>query len=52
MKKNSLRFLQAHTNMASVIDELAPDLFGEGCKDNGDKTPNSFYSRVGYKTLR
>lgn len=28
MKKTSLRFLQTHTNMASIIGELAPDLFG------------------------
>jgi nitrogen fixation negative regulator NifL len=37
MKKTSLRFLQTHTNMANVIDELAPDLFGEGQQDNGDR---------------
>ncbi|MDD5319303.1 MAG: nitrogen fixation negative regulator NifL [Methylococcales bacterium] len=43
MKKNSLRFLQTHTNMASVIDELAPDLFGGGCKDKGDGMPYSLF---------
>ncbi|MGZ8186719.1 MAG: nitrogen fixation negative regulator NifL [Methylobacter sp.] len=43
MKKTSLRFLQAHTNMASVIDELAPDLFGEVYKDNSDRTPYSLF---------
>ena len=43
MKKTSLRFLQTHTNMASVIDELAPDLFGEGYKDNGDRIPYSLF---------
>ncbi len=32
MKKTSLRFLQSHTNMTSVLDELAPDLFGENNK--------------------
>jgi nitrogen fixation negative regulator NifL len=37
MKKNSLRFLQTHTNMTNVIDELAPDLFGNGYQDNGDR---------------
>jgi len=36
MKKTSLRFLQTHTNMTSVIDELA-DLFGEGSIDNGER---------------
>ncbi|MCX7096696.1 MAG: nitrogen fixation negative regulator NifL [Methylococcales bacterium] len=30
MKKTSLHFLQSHTNLANVIDEMAPDLFGEG----------------------
>ena len=29
--------------MASVIDELAPDLFGEGYKDNGDRIPYSLF---------
>ena len=43
MKKTSLRFLQTHTNMVSVIDELAPDLFGEGYKDNGDRIPYSLF---------
>jgi nitrogen fixation negative regulator NifL len=43
MKKTSLRFLQTHTNMVSVIDELAPDLFGEGCKDKGDGMPYSLF---------
>jgi hypothetical protein len=38
--------------MVNVIDELAPDLFGEEYRDNGDKTPDSFYSRVEYKNLR
>ncbi len=37
MKKTSLRFLQTHTNMASVISGLAPDLFGEETIDNGGK---------------
>ena len=40
MKKTSLRFLQAHTNLASVIDELTPGLFTEGCSD---KTPYSLF---------
>ena len=40
MKKTSLRFLQAHTNLASVIDELTPALFTEGCND---KTPYSLF---------
>lgn len=29
MKKTSLQFLQAHTNMASIINELGPDVFGK-----------------------
>jgi len=52
MKKTSLRFLPKHTNRVSVVDEPASDLFGEGYRDNGDKTPDSFYSRVEYKTLQ
>ncbi|MGR9013122.1 MAG: nitrogen fixation negative regulator NifL [Gammaproteobacteria bacterium] len=36
MKKTSLRFLQTHTNLTSAIGELAPDLFGEGHKNNDD----------------
>ncbi len=43
MKKTSLRFLQTHTNMTSVIGELAPDLFGEGYEDNGDKMLYSLF---------
>jgi nitrogen fixation negative regulator NifL len=35
MKKTSLRFLQTHTNMTSVIGELA-DLFGERSMNNGE----------------
>ncbi|NOS88914.1 MAG: nitrogen fixation negative regulator NifL [Methylococcaceae bacterium] len=30
MKKISLRFLQTHTNLADVMDQLSPDLLGEG----------------------
>jgi nitrogen fixation negative regulator NifL len=43
MKKTSLRFLQAHTNMTKVIGELAPDLFGEGPTDNGDSMLYSLF---------
>lgn len=37
MKKTSLRFLQTHTNMTSVIGELVPDLFGEGYIDKSGR---------------
>jgi len=43
MKKTSLRFLQTHTNMANVIGELAPDLFGEGY---GDKMLYSLFAET------
>jgi len=43
MKKTSLRFLQTHTNMASVISGLAPDLFGEETIDNGDSMLYSLF---------
>ncbi|MGZ5628653.1 MAG: nitrogen fixation negative regulator NifL [Methylobacter sp.] len=43
MKKNSLRFLQTHTNMNQVIGELAPDLFGEGY---GDKMLYSLFAET------
>jgi nitrogen fixation regulatory protein len=43
MKKNSLRFLQTHTNMTHVIGELAPDLFGEGY---GDKMLYSLFAET------
>jgi len=37
MKKTALRFLQQHTNVASVIGELAPDLFNEGQENSGER---------------
>jgi len=43
MKKTSLRFLQTHTNIANVIGELAPDLFGEGY---GDKMLYSLFAET------
>jgi nitrogen fixation negative regulator NifL len=43
MKKTALRFLQKHTNMASVIGELAPDLFGEGYENKGDEMLYSLF---------
>ncbi|NOT10254.1 MAG: nitrogen fixation negative regulator NifL [Methylococcaceae bacterium] len=43
MKKISLRFLQTHSNMASVIDELVPELLGEEYKNIGDKMPYSLF---------
>ncbi|MDD2801007.1 MAG: nitrogen fixation negative regulator NifL [Methylococcales bacterium] len=43
MKKTSLRFLQAHTNMTSIIDELAPDVFGEDYKNNADGMPYNLF---------
>jgi nitrogen fixation negative regulator NifL len=43
MKKTSLRFLQAHTNMTKVIGELAPGLFGDGSTDSGDSMLYSLF---------
>lgn len=43
MKKISLRFLQEHTNLASVLDEFAPDLFDQLNNENHDKTPYSLF---------
>ncbi|HEY8036363.1 MAG TPA: nitrogen fixation negative regulator NifL [Methylobacter sp.] len=43
MKKTSLRFLQTHTNVASVIGELAPDLFGEGYAFKNDEMLYSLF---------
>jgi nitrogen fixation negative regulator NifL len=43
MKKNSLRFLQTHTNMASVIGELAPDIFGGEHKNISDGMPYNLF---------
>ncbi|MFZ2450530.1 MAG: nitrogen fixation negative regulator NifL [Methylovulum miyakonense] len=43
MKKTSLQFLQAHTNMTSVIGELVPGLFGSAANFNGDTTPYSLF---------
>lgn len=43
MKKTSLRFLQSHTNMTSVLDELAPDLFGGNNKIDANKMPYNLF---------
>jgi len=43
MKKTALRFLQTHTNMASVISELAPDLFGEEYANKGNEMLYSLF---------
>jgi len=43
MKKTSLRFLQTHTNMASVISGLVPDIFGEETIDNNDRMLYSLF---------
>jgi nitrogen fixation negative regulator NifL len=43
MKKTSLRFLQSHTNMTNVLDELAPDLFGENSKIDANKMPYNLF---------
>ena len=43
MKKNSLRFLQTHTNMASVIGELAPEIFGNEHKNINDAMPYNLF---------
>jgi nitrogen fixation negative regulator NifL len=44
MKKMSLQYLRMHTNMESVIDELAPNALGEGYfNDNDDRMPYSLF---------
>ena len=44
MKKKSLQYLRMHTNMDSVIDELAPNFFGEGyINGNNDRMPYSLF---------
>jgi nitrogen fixation regulatory protein len=43
MKKNSLRFLQTHTSMANVIDELAPGVFEEVYKDERGIVPYNLF---------
>jgi len=40
MKKKSLQYLRMHTNMDSVIDELAPNFVGEGYSSgNNERMP-------------
>ncbi len=47
MKKSSLKFLQEHTAMASVIDEFASGLFGGATSaDNGTMPYNLFVETV------
>ena len=44
MKKTSLQYLQMHTNMESVIDELAPNFLGESYTNgNDDRIPYSLF---------
>ena len=43
MKKKSLRFLQTHTNMANVIDGIAPSLFEDGYKDEFGNVPCNLF---------
>jgi len=43
MKKTSLQFLQAHSNLASVIDELSPDLFGQVQQNNDERMPYELF---------
>jgi nitrogen fixation regulatory protein len=44
MKKKSLQYLQMHTNMESVIDELAPNFLGENLHiGNEDKMPYGLF---------
>ncbi|MEI6335405.1 MAG: nitrogen fixation negative regulator NifL [Methylococcaceae bacterium] len=44
MKKKSLQYLRMHTNMESVIDELAPNFLGKGTiHDNDDKVPYGLF---------
>jgi nitrogen fixation negative regulator NifL len=42
MKKTSLRFLQTHTNMESILNELVPDLSADVANGN-DKTTYSLF---------
>ena len=43
MKKNSLHFLQTHTSMTSVIDELVPGIFENEAKDTYGKVPYNLF---------
>ncbi len=44
MKKTSLQYLRMHTNMKSVIDELAPNFLGDGTMNgNDDRMPYSLF---------
>jgi nitrogen fixation negative regulator NifL len=44
MKKTSLQYLRMHTNMESVIDELAPNFLGEGyINDKDDRVPYGLF---------
>ena len=43
MKKTSLQYLRTHTNIDSVIDELAPKFLGEGYASNVDRTPYGLF---------
>ena len=44
MKKTSLHYLRTHTNIESVIDELAPNFLGEGfINGNDDRVPYSLF---------
>jgi nitrogen fixation negative regulator NifL len=43
MKKKSLRFLQTHTNMVNVIDELEPTIFEDGHKDEFGNVPYNLF---------
>jgi nitrogen fixation negative regulator NifL len=44
MKKKSLQYLRMHTNMDSVIDELAPNFLGEGYSSgNNERMPYSLF---------
>ena len=43
MKKTSLQFLQAHTNLADVIDELIPDMYNSAFQENGERMPYDLF---------
>jgi nitrogen fixation negative regulator NifL len=44
MKKSSLQYLRMHTNLESVIDELAPNFLGEGyINGKEDRMPYSLF---------
>lgn len=43
MKKTSLQFLQAHSNLASIIDELNPGLFAQVQQNTDERMPYELF---------